>query len=40
MCLACGSVEVALDTVTGTRDLTNIGESPEYPVGHGCEVCS
>ncbi|WP_370246926.1 hypothetical protein [Nocardioides sp.] len=40
MCTACGSVEVALNKQTGTRDLSGIGESPEYPTGYGCEVCS
>lgn len=40
MCLACGSVEVALIRVTGTRDLSDIGEHPEYPFGYGCEVCA
>lgn len=40
MCTACGSVEVALIKQTGTRDLSSIGEHPEYPTGYGCEVCS
>jgi hypothetical protein len=40
MCTACGSVEVALDAVTGFRDLSHIGESSRYPTGYGCEVCS
>lgn len=40
MCTACGSVEVALNAVAGSRDLSSIGESPNYPVGYGCEVCS
>ena len=40
MCAACGSVEVALDSPTGTRDFSMIGEPAEYPVGYGCEVCS
>ena len=40
MCLACRSIEVALNNVIGTRDFSDIGESPVYPVGHGCEVCS
>lgn len=40
MCTACGSVEVALNQVTGTRDLSSIGESADYPTGFGCEVCS
>lgn len=39
MCLSCGAVEVRLVNVTGTRDLSAIGEHPEYPVGRGCEVC-
>lgn len=39
-CTACGSVEVALNTATGTRDLSAIGESDAYPTGYGCEVCS
>ena len=40
MCLACGSVEVELVKATGTRDLSWMGESPAYPIGYGCEVCS
>lgn len=40
LCLACRSVEVALVDVIGTRDLSHMGESPEYPIGYGCEVCS
>lgn len=40
MCTGCGSVEVALVKATGTRDLSGIGESSEYPTGHGCEVCA
>jgi hypothetical protein len=40
MCTACGSVEVELRRVTGTRDLSYMGESATYPVGYGCEVCS
>lgn len=40
MCLGCRSVEVALIEATGTRDLSGIGESAEYPVGYGCEVCA
>ena len=40
MCTHCGSVEVALGVVTGTRDLSYMGESSEYPIGYGCEVCS
>lgn len=39
-CLSCGSIEVALDRVTGHRDLSDMGESPTYPVGYGCVVCS
>lgn len=39
-CTACGSVEVVLDEATGTRDLSDIGESAAYPTGHGCELCS
>jgi Fe-S cluster biogenesis protein NfuA len=40
MCTGCGSVEVALRNITGTRDLSAIGESAEYPIGYGCEVCA
>ena len=40
MCTACGSVEVALRRVTGARDLSDIGEAPDYPTGYGCEVCA
>ena len=40
MCVACRSVEVALVRVTGTRDLSDIGESDTYPIGYGCEVCA
>lgn len=40
MCTACGSVEVALNKATGTRDLSSIGESSTYPTGYGCEVCA
>lgn len=40
MCTACGSVEVQLVTVTGARDLSDVGESASYPTGYGCEVCS
>lgn len=40
LCLHCGSVEVALNCVTGTRDLSDIGESDTYPTGYGCEVCA
>jgi hypothetical protein len=39
-CTACHSGEVALNKVTGTRDLSHLGESPNYPTGYGCEVCS
>ena len=39
-CTACGAVEVVLDNVTGTTDLSGIGESATYPTGYGCEVCS
>lgn len=38
-CTACGSVEVLLDAVAGTTDLSSIGESATYPTGYGCEVC-
>jgi hypothetical protein len=40
MCLACRSMEVELNEVVGTRDLSSIGESDVYPVGYGCEVCA
>lgn len=40
LCTRCGSIEVELVMVTGTRDLSGIGEHPEYPVGYGCELCS
>lgn len=40
MCTACGSVEVALASSGGTRDLSDIGESDVYPVGYGCELCA
>jgi hypothetical protein len=40
MCTACGFVEVALNRVTGTRNLADIGESAAYPTGYGCEVCA
>ena len=40
LCTACGSVEVALVKVSGTRDLSDIGESPTYRTGYGCEVCA
>lgn len=38
-CTACGSHEVKLDRPQGTMDLSDIGESDAYPVGHGCELC-
>ena len=37
MCLSCRSIVVALVKVIGTRDFSDIGESP---VGYGCEVCA
>jgi hypothetical protein len=37
LCTACGAVEVALVRATGRRD---IGESVNYPTGHGCELCA
>ena len=40
MCLHCGAVEVELVKATGTRDLSDIGESDAYPTGYGCEVCA
>jgi hypothetical protein len=40
LCLHCQSIEVALNKPTGTRDLSDIGESDAYPTGYGCEVCS
>lgn len=40
MCISCRSIEVRLDEVIGTRDFSHIGESAEYPVGVGCEVCA
>ena len=40
MCTHCGAVEVELNTVTGIRDLSELGESPTYSTGFGCEVCS
>jgi hypothetical protein len=40
MCTACGSVEVELMSATGQRDLSHMGESPNYPTGYGCEVCA
>lgn len=39
LCTHCGAVEVRLNRPSGTRDLSHIGESSEYPVGYGCEVC-
>ena len=39
-CTACGSVEVLLDAVAGTTDLSSIGESATYPTGYGCEACA
>lgn len=39
-CTHCGAVEVELTNPSGTRDLSDIGESAKYPVGYGCEVCS
>lgn len=40
MCTGCGAAEVALNEPTGTRDLSSIGESANYPTGYGCEVCA
>jgi hypothetical protein len=40
MCGCCGAFEVRLMKVTGTRDLSDIGESASYPTGYGCEVCA
>lgn len=40
MCTHCGAVEVLLMQPYGFRDLSSIGESPDYPVGYGCEVCA
>jgi hypothetical protein len=40
MCTACGSVETALVEATGTRDLSSIGESADYPTGYGCGLCA
>ena len=40
MCTHCGAVEVLLNSVTGHRDLSHMGESSRYPTGHGCEVCA
>lgn len=39
LCGCCGAVEVALDKATGTRDLSDVGESATYPTGYGCELC-
>lgn len=39
-CTGCGALEVLLRNPTGTRDLSSFGESAEYPIGYGCEVCS
>jgi hypothetical protein len=39
-CLACGAIEVNLNRVDGYDDLSSIGESPAYPYGYGCELCS
>lgn len=39
-CTACGSIEVVLVEVTGTRDFSPIGEAADYPTGYGCEVCA
>lgn len=39
MCTSCGAIEVALRKVTGTRDLSDIGENAAYPTGYGCEMC-
>jgi hypothetical protein len=39
-CWACGCDEVQLNKATGTVDLSDIGESADYPAGYGCEVCS
>lgn len=39
-CTGCGAVEVLLDIVVGTQDLTFMGEDPKYPFGPTCEVCS
>lgn len=40
LCLSCGAVEVYLNRATGTRNLSGMGESANYPTGHGCEVCA
>jgi hypothetical protein len=39
-CRACGGHEVLLLHPYGTVDLSSMGESPAYPVGYGCELCS
>lgn len=39
-CGACGAIEANLVRVTGTRDLSAIGESDAYPIGYGCEHCA
>lgn len=39
-CTACRSVEVRLNEATGTRDLSSMGESADYPTGYGCELCA
>lgn len=39
-CTGCGAIETNLVSVTGTKDLTAIGEHPAYPFGHGCELCA
>ena len=38
-CTACGSIEVVLNAITGTRDFSHLGESDAYPTGYGCELC-
>lgn len=39
-CTHCGSVEVRLFQPHGFRDLSYMGESHDYPIGYGCEVCA
>jgi len=39
LCTRCGAVETALTQVTGIRDLSHLGEAPDYPTGYGCELC-
>lgn len=39
-CTACGAIEVELKSFTGTVDYSAIGESAQYPIGYGCELCS